>query len=81
MVDSIDSTNTPPEVSEPPQQARIIVFGAWPAGENTVKTPGQRMNANQTHPSWGVGYGAERGAPVRQVRVRRFETESVNMTQ
>ena len=28
----------------------MLSCNAWPAGENTVKTPGQRMNANQTHP-------------------------------
>lgn len=34
------------------------------------------MNANQTHPIQGGERQAERGMPVRQVRVRRFGTES-----
>jgi hypothetical protein len=38
-----------------PEVTRTLFLDEWPAGENTVNTPGQRTNANQTHPWWGVG--------------------------
>ena len=64
------------EVLNTPELARTMVLGAGPTGGNTMKTPGDEHKREPDAPLAGSSYQAERGTPVRQVRVRRFGTGS-----